>query len=99
MGAPRHIRLFVNSPNLDFDSAENNVPSQSFDLQEQWCSSKQPATGGEVGSVTCDLKLNIPRFQRATGVTLFVVDNVGEEEFTALQLVRLCGTRVHKVTV
>lgn len=96
--APRNLRVFANAPHLDFDSAESQTPTQFFDLQEHWRADDEQKDA-QVGDVVCDLKLSIPRFQRVNVLTLFVEDNIGDTEETALMHLSIIGTRVHKVIV
>jgi thioredoxin len=73
--APKTVQLFVNQRNLDFDSAEDAQPIQTLTLAE-------PVTFVE---------LEFVRFQNVHTLSLFVVDNQGDTETTAIQRLYIIG--------
>eukprot|EP00929_Paragymnodinium_shiwhaense_P075346 TRINITY_DN38513_c0_g2_i1.p1 TRINITY_DN38513_c0_g2~~TRINITY_DN38513_c0_g2_i1.p1 ORF type:complete len:245 (+),score=33.82 TRINITY_DN38513_c0_g2_i1:44-736(+) len=97
--APGEMRVFANRPNLDFAGAEDLQATVSIDLRDLWKPTEGKAETGAKAQLECTLDLKAALFQRVTELTLFVVDNVGDEDVTALNLVEVLGSRVHKVTV
>jgi thiol-disulfide isomerase/thioredoxin len=79
--APKTVKLFINQPQtLDFDTAEQSKPLQEFTLTEE--------------SVLEDSKipLSFVKFQNVQKLTIFVQDNQGGEETSAIRYLGLYGS-------
>ncbi|KAJ2780937.1 hypothetical protein H4R18_003184 [Coemansia javaensis] len=85
--APKTIRIFANRTDIGFDDAESAVPTQEIEMT--------PAAyeqGGVVG-------LRYVRFQNVTSLSLFVADNLGGGDVTAISQLAFIGTAVSSANV
>ncbi|XP_003384467.1 PREDICTED: thioredoxin-like protein 1 [Amphimedon queenslandica] len=79
--APKTIKLFINQTyTLDFDSAEGNTPVQTLNLTEEDISDDKP------------LPLMYLKFQNVQQLTIFVVNNQGDQETTVINYIGLFGS-------
>jgi len=79
---PKSLRLFINRSNaIDFDEAESTEPTQELELSESSYDSEGIAL----------VNLRYVKFQRVNSLTVFVVDNLGGEETTRIENLRLYG--------
>ncbi|GAA6034887.1 hypothetical protein JCM8097_009351 [Rhodosporidiobolus ruineniae] len=77
--APKTVKLFVNQPSLDFDSADSSEPAQEIVLDEE------QAKGLKV------VELRFVRFQNCNQLSIFIADNQGGEDVTRLDKLELIG--------
>lgn len=81
--APKTIKVFVNAPGVDFDSAEGGAEAaQEVVLDET------QARGEKV------VELRFVRFQNVKHLAIFVVDNQGGEDVTRIDKLELVGLAV-----
>ncbi|KWU43554.1 thioredoxin-like protein 1-like protein [Rhodotorula sp. JG-1b] len=81
--APKTVKIFVNAPGVDFDSAEGGAEAaQEFVLDEE------QARGEKV------VELRFVRFQNVKHLAIFVVDNQGGEDVTRIDKLELVGLAV-----
>ena len=78
--APKAVRLFANATQLGFDDVEDMASSQDLELE--------PEKLGE------RLELKFVKFQSVEKITIFVQSNQGDEESTALSLLKFWGCEV-----
>eukprot|EP00931_Biecheleriopsis_adriatica_P051110 TRINITY_DN29615_c0_g1_i1.p1 TRINITY_DN29615_c0_g1~~TRINITY_DN29615_c0_g1_i1.p1 ORF type:complete len:237 (+),score=30.15 TRINITY_DN29615_c0_g1_i1:48-758(+) len=102
--APGLIRLFTNSPSMDFNSVEDAAPTESFDLCKLWTSqrTRDPDHAGATDSsdVSCSIVLNAARFRSVNTLTVFIQQGVDDAcDKTCLHSLTAFGARIHKVTV
>ncbi|KAJ2780866.1 hypothetical protein GGI15_003397 [Coemansia interrupta] len=81
--APRNIKIFANRTDIGFDDAETAEPTQVIEMTEEMYKS-----GGVVG-------LRYVRFQNVNSVSIFVADNLGDEDVTAITQLAFIGTAVN----
>jgi len=79
-GAPQSISLFVNRPNLGFEEAESEPPTQTLDLSENDYQKQEP------------VEVRLVRFQNITHLTLFIKNNLQGSEQSVLSGLELFGT-------
>jgi len=79
---PKTIKLFVNSPNLEFDSAQEKTASQILKL-----------TPDDLKSDSKPISLDIHKFSKVDTITLFVEDNQNGSEQTEISRLILSGTK------
>jgi len=95
--APKTIKLFVNSPNLDFNDAESESATQTFVLTDDKVDENdvddadskkeipvQYKTSADGKTKTAVLNLRYVKFQKVTEITLFVEDNLGDEDTSVI---------------
>ncbi|KAL7412899.1 PITH domain-containing protein [Mrakia frigida] len=75
--APKRVKLFVNRPNLGFDEAEGEAPTQEFEISE-----------GKVGE---PLALRLVKFQGVQSLHIFIMSNQGDEETTRIDGIEVYG--------
>ena len=73
--APKSVKLFINKPDMNFDDAEGTPCTQALDMT------------GSGGKYT----LKFVSFQFVQHLTIFVSDNMADDEVTNLEAVRLYG--------
>jgi len=95
--APAALRLFANAPSLGFDGAEDGSPTQEVKLDCLW--GARGDAGAEGQDVTCEVALNAARFQNVTALTLFVAENIGGMDTSALRRLTVIGARIHRVVI
>ncbi|GAA5835141.1 hypothetical protein JCM9279_007209 [Rhodotorula babjevae] len=78
--APKTVRLFVNAPSTDFDTSAE--PAQEVVLDEE------QAKGSKL------VELRFVRFQSVTHLSIFVVDNQGDEDVSRIDKLELIGLEV-----
>eukprot|EP00471_Norrisiella_sphaerica_P000798 CAMPEP_0184487800 /NCGR_PEP_ID=MMETSP0113_2-20130426/10342_1 /TAXON_ID=91329 /ORGANISM="Norrisiella sphaerica, Strain BC52" /LENGTH=163 /DNA_ID=CAMNT_0026870209 /DNA_START=39 /DNA_END=530 /DNA_ORIENTATION=+ len=76
---PKSVKIFKDSPNLDFEDAEDSVPTQQFELTEE------NLTKGE------KLKIKFTKFQNVNSLTIFIESNQGDEDISALSNITFYG--------
>ncbi|KAJ1722452.1 hypothetical protein LPJ53_003136 [Coemansia erecta] len=81
--APRSIKIFANRTDIGFDDADSAEPTQEIEMTEEMYKS-----GGVVG-------LRYVRFQNVNSVSIFVADNLGDEDVTAITQLAFIGTAVN----
>ena len=81
--APKVLKLFVNKPNIGFSEAEDCESTQTIELTEE-----------DVTGDGLEVKLRFVKFQRVTSLSIFVQENFGDEESTALGMLNINGTPV-----
>lgn len=77
--APKTVKLFVNQPTIGFADAASLTAVEEFELSS-------PQLDGEV------VMLRPVKFSRVNCLTLFIADNQGGEEETAIEKLALLGT-------
>ncbi|KNC55496.1 thioredoxin family protein [Thecamonas trahens ATCC 50062] len=77
--APKSLRLFINSPDMDFDDAEDAIPALELDLSER------QAFGHEL------IMLDNAAFLRVDHLTLFVASNQAEGEVSVIDRLAFYG--------
>lgn len=94
--APKTLKLFVNTPNIDFAQAEDEKPTQTFLLVAVGTSVAQQADDGAAtarqiayvreanGKLRAELPLYYVRFQQVTHLSLLVEDNAGDADTSLL---------------
>lgn len=81
--APKTVKIFVNAPGVDFDSADGGAEAaQEVALDEA------QARGDKV------VELRFVRFQNVKHLAIFVVDNQGGEDVTRIDKLELVGLAV-----
>jgi len=84
--APKSVRLFVNETNpLSFDDAEERPATQELEL--------------DFDSLNKPLPLRFVKFQKVNNVTIFVKDNQGEEDVTAVSRIQFIGQSVSQTNM
>ena len=78
--APKKIRLFVNRTQLSFDDAEGAPAEQEMELEAEMLGER--------------IDLRFVKFQSVDRLTLFVASNQGDEESSALSLLKLYGAPI-----
>ncbi|KAJ1954937.1 hypothetical protein EC988_002158 [Linderina pennispora] len=81
--APRTLRLFANRSDVGFDDAEQGSETQAVEMTEEIYQK-----GGVVG-------LRFVRFQNVHSLSVFIEDNLGGGDVTALQQLAFIGTAVN----
>jgi hypothetical protein len=76
---PKTIKIFANQQAVDFDDAESQVPVQTLELTQEQLQSGEP------------VPLKYVKFQNINTLALFLQNNQGETETTALTQVTLYG--------
>jgi thioredoxin 1 len=94
--APKTLKLFVNTPNIDFAQAEDEKPTQTFLLVAAGTAIAQQADDGAAsarqvayvreasGKLRAELPLYYVRFQQVTHLSLLVEDNAGDADTSLL---------------
>ena len=78
--APKTIQIFVNNPHLDFGSAEETHPVQTFKLKPSDLSPDSPP-----------LTLDFVLYQKVTCLSIFVKSNQGDDDRTIINRFYLVG--------
>ncbi|KAJ1831895.1 hypothetical protein LPJ73_008055 [Coemansia sp. RSA 2703] len=81
--APKNIKIYANRTDIGFDDADSAEPTQEIEMTEQMYKD-----GGVVN-------LRYVRFQNVNSVSIFVVDNLGDEDVTAITQLAFIGTAVN----
>eukprot|EP00035_Acanthoeca_spectabilis_P021426 m.438129 g.438129 ORF g.438129 m.438129 type:complete len:304 (-) comp18197_c0_seq1:47-958(-) len=76
---PKTIKLFVNQQAIDFDDAESQAPIQVLEISAEQLESGEP------------VPLKYVKFQNVNTLSIFLQDNQGETETTALTQISLYG--------
>mmetsp|Transcript_7781 Transcript_7781/g.15576 ORF Transcript_7781/g.15576 Transcript_7781/m.15576 type:complete len:161 (+) Transcript_7781:37-519(+) len=79
--APKTVKLFINNDSLAFDDVEGQKPHHEFEL-----------TAKEVGGGT--VTLPFCKFQFVTNLTIFISDNLADDEVTTLERIQLFGQNI-----
>jgi thioredoxin 1 len=94
--APRTLKLFANTPNIDFAQAEDEKPTQTFILVSVGTAVAQQADDGAAtarqvaytreanGKLRAELPLYFVRFQQVTHLSMLVEDNAGDADTSLL---------------
>ncbi|KAJ2002335.1 hypothetical protein GGI04_003379 [Coemansia thaxteri] len=85
--APKTVKLFVNRMDIGFDDAESSEATQEIEMTEDMYKS-----GGVVN-------LRYVRFQNVSSLSLFVADNLGGDDVTAISQLAFVGTAVDTANV
>ncbi|KAJ2853756.1 hypothetical protein J3B02_002994 [Coemansia erecta] len=85
--APKNIKIFANRTDVGFDDAESSTPTQELVMDEGIYKS-----GGVVN-------LRYVRFQNVNSLSIFVADNLGDEDVTAISQLAFIGTAVNTANV
>ncbi|KAJ1955107.1 hypothetical protein IWQ62_005604 [Dispira parvispora] len=85
--APHTVRVYANRPNLNFDEVDTVQPTQVLNLTEEDYTA-QSATA-----------LRFVRFQNVTSITLFIENNLADEDTTIVQQIVPIGTAVESTNV
>lgn len=82
---PRTVKVFVNSPKLDFDAASTSIPAYTFELSEDKLSH-----GNAEGTIT---SLPVVKFRNIHTVSLLVESNQtnDSESTTIISRIQLFG--------
>jgi thioredoxin 1 len=93
--APKTVKLFVNVPHIDFAQADDEPPTQTFVLWPAGSTLPPPSSDVSVrnvlyastgsGTLTAELPLHYVKWQKTTSLSLFVVDNLGDEDTSVLR--------------
>ena len=76
---PKTVKIFANVSNLDFNSATDTPPVQTFNIEE--------------GMKKVVINLPVVKFQRVDYLTIFIEDNFGEE-FTEFHSIAIYGNPI-----
>jgi len=79
---PKEVRIFVNSPNLEFDSAEEKVPTQTLKL-----------SANDLLRDTKVISLDTLKFASVNSLTLFIVNNQSNAEVTEVSRIIVNGMK------
>ncbi|KAJ1653813.1 hypothetical protein IWQ61_006143 [Dispira simplex] len=85
--APHTVRVYANRPNLNFDEVDHVQPTQVLNLTEEDYT-EQTATA-----------LRFVRFQNVTSITLFIENNLADEEITIVQQIVPIGTAIESANI
>lgn len=88
--APSDIRIFQNDMHLDFGGAEDGCPTQELSLQ------KEENNLGDK-QVTCPLKF--AKFSSVNDLSIFVMENLGNEEKTQIKHLEILGQPAEKSNI
>ncbi|WWD21925.1 thioredoxin [Kwoniella shandongensis] len=77
--APKEIKLFINTPNIDFADTENLTPAQELDLTESQVKGDK-------------IELRFVRFQSVRSLHILVKSNQEDEETTRIDSIDIFGT-------
>ena len=76
---PSNIKLFVDTPNMGFDSVEDTIPTQIITLNESHFTSET------------HVLLQFVKFQNLGSITFFIEDNLGDVEQTIISNIKFFG--------
>ena len=76
--APSSIKLFLNRDNMDFSDAEDLPPTAALELK----------------GTSATLPLQLTKFQNVSSLTVFIENNQGDTESTAITRLELIGTPI-----
>lgn len=79
--APKTVKLFINNDHLAFDDVEDKKPHHEFEL-----------TAKDVGGGT--IVLPFVKFQFVTNLTIFISNNLADDEVTTLERIQLFGQSI-----
>lgn len=79
--APKTVKLFINNDHLAFDDVEDKKPHHEFEL-----TAKEVAGGVIV--------LPFVKFQFVTNLTIFISNNLADDEVTTLERIQLFGQSI-----
>ncbi|KAJ2056875.1 hypothetical protein GGI17_005966 [Coemansia sp. S146] len=85
--APKNIRLFANRMDIGFDDAEASEATQEIELTKDVYKK-----GGVVN-------LRYVRFQNVSSLSIYVADNLGDDDVTAISQLAFIGTAVDTANV
>ncbi|KAJ2845435.1 hypothetical protein IWW36_004782, partial [Coemansia brasiliensis] len=85
--APRSIKLFANRTSLGFDDVESVDPTQEIEMTKEMYES-----GGVVN-------LRYVRFQHVNSLSIFVADNLEDDDVTAINQLVFIGTAIDSANV
>ncbi|KAJ2304749.1 hypothetical protein IWW55_001068 [Coemansia sp. RSA 2706] len=85
--APRSLKLFVNRTDVGFDDAEAAEATQQIEMTKEIY---------ERGGV---VNLRYVRFQNVNSLSIFVADNLGDDDVTAISQLAFIGTAINSANV
>ncbi|KAJ1661780.1 hypothetical protein GGF38_003474 [Coemansia sp. RSA 25] len=85
--APKNIKLFANRMDIGFDDAEASEATQEIELTKEVY---------EKGGV---VNLRYVRFQNVSSLSIYVADNLGDDDVTAITQLAFIGTAVDTANV
>lgn len=92
---PKEVQIFMNKPDLDFQSAEEEKPAQTLELTPKECN-----TGGEGGPNTAFMvELDKLTFRQVHQLEILVKQNNGEGDITKISTMEFFGTTVENSVI
>ncbi|KAJ2547629.1 hypothetical protein EV175_005142 [Coemansia sp. RSA 1933] len=85
--APKNIKLFANNSTIGFDDVDSIEATQTIEMTESMYKN-----GGVVN-------LRFVRFQNINSLSIFVEDNLGDDDVTAISQLAFIGTSVNTANV
>ncbi|KAJ1986798.1 hypothetical protein GGI25_000995 [Coemansia spiralis] len=85
--APKNIKIFANNPNVGFDDGDSLEATQEIEMTEAMYKS-----GGVVN-------LRFVRFQNVNSLSIFVSDNLGDDDVTTISQLAFIGTPINTANV
>lgn len=82
MSAPKIVKLWKNTPNMDFNDANDSKPVQQFELSESDLQGDK------------DLALDYLKFKNVDNLTIFIENNQDDEEVTFLNNIQFYGNAI-----
>lgn len=78
--SPKTVKIYVNKTNMSFDDCEDFPPTQELTLAAN----------------ASTLNLNFVKFQSVSSLTVFVQDNIADDEVTSISRLELIGVPLHQ---
>ncbi|KAJ1975481.1 hypothetical protein H4R34_004316 [Dimargaris verticillata] len=85
--APKTVKVFINQPNMGFEEVESMQETQLLELTDADYADDYATP------------LRFVRFQNVSSITLFIADNLGDEEVTAVQRIVPVGRPIESANV
>ncbi|KAJ2802796.1 hypothetical protein H4R20_003142 [Coemansia guatemalensis] len=86
--APKNIKIYANRTDVEFDDVDTAEATQEIEMTKDIYEN-----GGGV------VNLRYVRFQNINTITIFVADNLGDEEVTAISQLAFIGTAVNSANM
>eukprot|EP01129_Flabellula_baltica_P001378 TRINITY_DN11266_c0_g1_i1.p1 TRINITY_DN11266_c0_g1~~TRINITY_DN11266_c0_g1_i1.p1 ORF type:complete len:284 (+),score=68.36 TRINITY_DN11266_c0_g1_i1:60-854(+) len=83
VSGPKTIKLFVNEPNMDFDDAENNTPTQVLNINPS-----------DLEAEADYMPLNVVKFSKVNHLSIFCEDNQQDQDQTSFYKININGKAV-----